>query len=529
METKMSKAIEFLRERESQFSGPIKEKTSVLAIGSGIGSLTAAALLCKNGVETLLVEQGEHLGGYFGYFVHDEYLFDLAISYVLSCDPRGAVSELLGELGLMEKIRFKKLEVLDCIIFPDGEKLIVPSSSEEFVAKLKVLFPDESEGIESFFKWLREYDEGTLNIKGKSFLPPKIILQNFLKDYRPFLDKYFRSSKLKNILSIRIQADPASLFIMGGFINECLLRGMYYIEGGSLQLPLALGEYISDNGGQVILNRRVLKIIYQPDIDREYPYKVEFSNGQTIRTKYIVNGISMDSLLELIDCEKGPQIQSSYERLQKNIQKRKIGHSSFNIYLAVKGLDLSKFNMGRIYILPDNINEQSTFEYYTKIEGGNLLKDAILKVHVPSYYDNTLSPEGESIIRIETDVCNDEFLKFREEYLSGNVTSECKKFEESIEHIFVKRVEEKLIPGLRDKIVYSRFISPLEFEKLTLNYKGSGTGWAHTVTNYFRVPFPTKLPIPNMYVVGQWGELGSGLRQLVLSGRRAADQIIESR
>ncbi len=523
----MNKKVEQLKQREeSQFYNPLCEKTDVLAIGSGIGCLTTAAMTSRQGVDTLLVEQGSHLGGYFSYFSQDEYIFDIAISYVISCDPKGAVSELLEQLGIQEKVKFEKLKLLDHIVFPNNETLTVPASIEEFIELLKERFPDESIGIDSFFAWLKEYDDGTKNIKQKSFLPPKIIMQNFLKDYRPFLDKFFNNTELKNILSIRIQADPASLFIMGGFVNECLLRGMYYIKEGSFQLPLALGESIVNNGGQVALEKKVTSIIYSPDTDKNHPYIVQFQSGEKVRTKYIVNGISMESLLGMIDLEEGSKLHDACGKLTKTVQKRVIGHSSFNIYLAVKNLDISGFNVGRMYILPDDIDKQNVFEYYIRIESGELLKDAILKVHIPSYYDSTLAPQGESIIRIETDLCNDAFLPFREDYLNGNITKEYIDFEESITKSFIKRVEEKLIPDLQEKIVFIRVISPLGFEKLTMNYKGSGTGWAHTVANYFRSPFSTKLPLDNMFVVGQWGELGSGLRQLVLSGRRAAEQII---
>jgi hypothetical protein len=58
--------------------------------------------------------------------------------------------------------------------------------------------------------------------------------------------------RLRAFLALRIQADPASLMIMAGFLTECYLKGMYYLPGGSHRLPLALAGYIRERQGAVL-------------------------------------------------------------------------------------------------------------------------------------------------------------------------------------------------------------------------------------------------------------------------------------
>lgn len=477
--------------------------TQVLVIGSGIGGLSSAALLAKNGISVNLIEKNDDVGGYFGGFFADEAWFDYAISYALSLGKNGAAGLLSEELGIENRLNVSRLNKLDAYIFGE-KKYDMPDSFDGYKDYLIKNFKEEEENIKSFFDWLYTFYSGLEGTKANSF-----VIKHFLKDYEPFVRSHFTNQRLINLLSIRIQAVPASLLIMGGFINECLLGGMYYVKGGYGEYALVLAETIADFGGKISLSKTIKEISYNKD---NGIYTVRFESGESIECRYIVSNISPMRLCAFTDNTDG-----ICNKLLLTSQKREIGHSSISVYLKVKNVDLSNWDNGRIYILPDDPNFD-IFRYYEGIESGEYNSNFILKVHIPTRHDDSLCDEGD-IIRVETDMCIDYFEKLE--------PSELVKEKERILAYVLSKLDKAINPDISRNLAYSKVLLPTDFRELFGSDKGSGTGWAHTVSNYFKNVFPTKSYMPNTYIVGQWGQLGSGLRQLVLTGRMAAEDIVK--
>lgn len=77
-----------------------------IVIGSGIGGLTASALLAKRGLKTLLFEKGAQPGGYAVSFRRGEYLFDATGAFIGGCSEGGEFYQILKEIGAHEEVDF---------------------------------------------------------------------------------------------------------------------------------------------------------------------------------------------------------------------------------------------------------------------------------------------------------------------------------------------------------------------------------------------------------------------------------------
>jgi phytoene dehydrogenase-like protein len=78
----------------------------VIIIGSGMGGLTAGALLAKNGINTLVLEKHIIPGGYTTTFKRKDYKFDASLHMINGCGKNGSVYNILEKTGV--KISYYK-------------------------------------------------------------------------------------------------------------------------------------------------------------------------------------------------------------------------------------------------------------------------------------------------------------------------------------------------------------------------------------------------------------------------------------
>ena len=83
----------------------------VIVVGAGLGGLTAGALLAKAGKQVLVVEQGEHPGGFIREFRYGPYNINPAIHSIMGCNPagplgQGVIDAVLEHLGVQDQCQF---------------------------------------------------------------------------------------------------------------------------------------------------------------------------------------------------------------------------------------------------------------------------------------------------------------------------------------------------------------------------------------------------------------------------------------
>jgi phytoene dehydrogenase-like protein len=83
---------------------------------------------------------------------------------------------------------------------------------------------------------------------------------------------------------------------------------------------------------------------------------------------------------------------------------------------------------------------------------------------------------------------------------------------------------EKVMPGLRDHIVYQEGMTPKTIHHYTLNYQGSPYGMQFNVANRNRMDLKT--PIAGLYGAGAWYFPAHGVGMTQVSGYMAARSIL---
>ena len=92
-----------------------RDHYDAVVVGSGIGGLSAAALLAKAGVDVLVVERHDRVGGYGHSFRRRRYLFDSGVHLVGGAEPvafegGGLLHQLLSAVGVRDHVDFQRID-----------------------------------------------------------------------------------------------------------------------------------------------------------------------------------------------------------------------------------------------------------------------------------------------------------------------------------------------------------------------------------------------------------------------------------
>ncbi len=484
----------------------------VVVIGSGIGGLTAAALLAKRGLKVAVFEQHFLAGGFCTSWERGvrppsgspqvggnkggerlTYIFDAGVHDVSGLGERGAIRNVMRQLDIEEEVDWRRM---DHEYFFNGTHLRVPRDAKLFAAKLGEIFPSESDSVKSFFEEIESiYREMYADIEKTGGVPtsPRTVEEmmaypaahphSFKWMERPFgemLDTYFKDARLKEFLSALtgyLTDDPNQLTV-GAMapIFGYYFDGGYYPGGGSQKFADALVNAIEANSGKVHLRTPVKRIV----MENGRAVGIELDNGKIHRAKAIVSNADLKrTFLDLVGRGHLPG------KFARKIEEAKPSTSAFMVFLGVD-------------FMPD-------------IESIGMVDE--IGVMIPSKVDPTLAPRGHAAVTLIKLISQNEAAGWDRKAKGYNQRKRAYADE-------MIAAAEKAIPDLSRHIVYRQEASPRTFERYAWTTAGSiyGPAWdSHHP--------PLKSPVPNLYLAGSSVFPGPGVEAVVISGALAADAI----
>ena len=476
------------------------EKYDVIVIGSGMGGLTAAALLAKEGRKVLVLEQKNQIGGYCRTFRSGPYSYDRALHLIMGCArssplEMGVIDNLLLHLGVRDKCEFIRVDPLFTVHFPDY-RLQVPGHQEPYLQTLMQQFPSEVKGLMQLADLCtRIYKE----IMGFPVLPgimdwiltikrqPKLF-RHANSTLSKVLDAHLSDPRLKAICASLwpyLGAPPSrvSFLIWAAMMAIYLEGGAFYCRGGFQNLADAVASSLLDNGGELSLNSRVKSV----QVMKRKVHGVELEDGRCVGSPIVISNIdAKQTLAEFVPKSERPQ------RYLRKMDRMTTTPYIAKMYL---GTDLDISSMGITHenagYTSWNLEESSLNRMSDRISG--------VFVTIPTLTDRSLAPPGKHVV-----------------ILSGIVGSEANPDTDCNPNnsIFKMLLEggEAILPGLHDHIADLGDCAIL----------GPVYGWEATPkqSGAFRLGHVT--PISGLFLCGQWTQPGHGIWTVVLSGIRTA-------
>jgi len=521
------------------------KRFDAIVIGAGHNGLTNAAYLAKAGLDVLVVEKNDYIGGAaVSRELQPGWVYSNC-SYVCSMMRQAIHRDLdLARHGLLLVPYLGTANFAD-----DGSTLLSYPDADANHNELKRLSPHDADAMHRLEADLARYsqlirktllrtppDPATFRIRdfrellylAKQFwsLGEKEIyeyIRFFTMSAAEFLDDYFENDLIKTTM-----ATPG---IIGTALGVCSPGSAYILlhhvmgdvdgnigawglaRGGMGAISQALAGAAQEHGAEIRTNAGVAQIV----VDNGKATGVVLENGDEIDSRIVVSNLdARRTFTRIMDRKDLPP--GIYEKA-KNF---KIRGSSGKVNIALSGLP--KFTN-----VPDNryvnrggqsfCGSMRTLERaYDCWKRGRWSEDPFIESVIPSAWDPTVAPPGKHWMSNFIQYCPPELA-------DGPWTPEKR---DEFGMTVVDKIE-RYAPGFKDLIVHMEVRTPHEIENEVGLTEGNIFQGELTIDQLlFNRPFPGyaqyRMPIANMYMCGSSTHPGGGVSSAC--GANAAREIL---
>jgi len=502
----------------------------VIIIGSGIGGLTCAAKLAKNGKKVLLLEKIGVIGGTSHIFKRDAYYFPMG---PISFSYPDLLTNILTELGIDEKIEFRRNDFQ--LITPLFD-IVYSQAIQELGKSLKKIFAEDRDGIDKFLEELENIMKAIVNvyqwhpdylIGKKRDKARKTLLSEYMHEFelieeyskisaKQILEEYISNEVLVNFLGSQGTNKPKMSMVLLATM-WCLIseKGIWYPSCGMHGINLLIYETFLKYNGEIKVATAVKEILID---ENNRVTGVKTTKNEIFKSKWVIsNADYKKTFLELIDPKKIPE---DYLNIIKDTA---FFDSEFCVYLGVnsKKVDLTKIRAQRVYFRKEiKPTEKFNLEDFNNRE---------IELSFWSENARDSAPPEKLALVLRASFPYKSFAHWK----LGEMRRKegYKEYKKHLAEKLIKTAEE-ILPGLSSAIEVIDSATPLTYEDWSQRFHGSIAGWSWNVKESKKLPgkLLIETPIDNLLMVGMYAAselfLG-GYPTAMYTGNLAADLVLE--
>ena len=500
----------------------------VIVVGAGMGGMTAAAKLAKEGKKVLLLEQHNLTGGFATSFVRGDYEFEVSLHE--ACEfgdgkdgaEYGATRAMFDDCGVE----------LDWVKVPDAYRVILtdydvdftmPFGIENCIEAIEKLEPGNGKKVRNYFRLFAEINEALEYIGscGKDGPDPKVMAtkySSFLRTAAYEADEVNKSFKFgpktAQVLNayygyISRHLSEASFIVWAQMIYIYLRDGAHIPNKTSHEIANALEKAFRKNGGQVETNVKVVEYV----LENGRCVGVKLEDGTVINSKFVIsNGNPTKSMMDMMDKSQIP------EEALKLAGARSQLAAPFVVYL---GLDASPEEMGiesYEYFCGRNMDTEEIYKATNSWQTHHRVSATCPDVAIPGF-----SGPGRCQINL-TAMYNPDAL-----HNSGLTKYDYLADKEKFANNMIDVFEEMTGARIRDHIVEISMATPATFTRYAESFRGNIYGYTCTAIDG-AVPRTMNQEkeryIPGLDFVGSAGFRAHGYSSVMTNGYQAANVVL---
>ena len=507
----------------------IPDNLDAILIGSGIGSMTTAAIMAKAGKKVLVLEQHDQAGGCCHTFIDKGYEFDVGIHYIGEMGAQTLNKTLLDQIceGQVEWTPLDdEFDVIQLGYGSDARTYPVATGMTAWKSLLYKQFPGETVAVDKYFDLLAASSK-TSTVHGvMKMLPLWIVKLVLLSGILKYLTNIFRPeytvSTLELVEGLTSNKDLQAVFMycwgdygtppsksnftMQAALNRHFMKaGAHYPIGGASEIAYNIIPVIEKAGGRVLVRVEVTDIVAR--------------GGKVCGVKVTKGTESMEILAPMVISSAG-----LYNTFQKLLPKQlaeksyysgickdlKPGVGAMNIFL---GLNKSKEELGlkrqNMWAFTSNdINKIGEDYFHLNVDDAMDAEVPLLFISFPSAkdpeWDNHPGRKGKSTCAIVT-LANWEWFKKWEDKTLKKRGDSYEEVKNSIGHNMIEQAC-KLYPQMRDCIDFTEIASPVTNKHYLAQPHGEIYGLDHSIERFDPLMVAKLRPatdIPGLYLTGQ--------------------------
>lgn len=480
-----------------------------IIIGSGMGALTTASFLAKEGKKVLILERHYTAGGFTHMFKRKDYEWDVGIHYIGEVtNPKTALARMFHYMS-DGNLKWEPMgDVYDKIIIED-DVYEFRAGVENWKAGIKEHFPDpkDQKAVDEYLNLVYEATGAARAFFAERALPKAIsfvagpfmrgkMLKYAKRTTKEVLDELTDNEKLKSVLVGQFGdyglPPSQSSFAIHAMVVKHYLKGGAYPIGGSTKIIETIAPGIQAAGGEIYTNAEVKEIIVQ----NGKAVGVRMFDDQEYLAPIIVSNAGIDITYgQLLNSEE--QKKHGLDGQLQEVQ-HSVGHVS--LYLGFKEtaeqLNLKKPNL---WIYP-GYDHDTNVKRYLEDENAPL---PVAYVSFPGAKDPDFTNRfpGRTTVEIIGLAPYERFKKWEDERWKHR-GEEYEAYKEQLGDRLLEQLY-RFEPHLKDKLDYRELSSPLSTKHFVGYRHGEIYGIDHTPRRFQLKFLRPQTPIKNLFLTGQ--------------------------